>query len=370
MVAGRSTKGQEGAALANLSQSASGCNIPSCQYVVGKRKNTIPTVSSAIPSIDVFANLATRAIESAATGKTGMEVMFDDSHNLHFRIHGEGWDDKVDYRIAKFVLDLQAAVDTIQSEITGYNVSREDRIIVKVQHKLGSSDLWVEVGSLLKRMTKNLTPNQKVLLISLSIMTIGGCYCTSKYLDYRKEIDAKIQDEKTKQELVHVIAVQEARREELERPLRSLLHHLGEHDTILVPAVPDPMTKEEAKKLFPRKARSGVSLGYFDAKYVITSIDFEGDLPAVHLSLENHPLKAELKLTDPDLDRFYGDLRKLQSIHGAEVEMELQVTAKYSASGIREAEVVGIGPVRPNSLSILDVSPKDASKLPSSSAAP
>jgi hypothetical protein len=254
-------------------------------------------------------------------------------------------------------LELQSALDRIQNEIFDFNVPPEHRLLIKVRHEKGSSDLTAEIGSLLKKMVGNLTTKQKTLLISLSILAVAGYFTTSKILDYKAAVAESAADELTKAKLIEVIDRQHTRLEESERPVRTLVHAMDAADTIKLPAFKDALTKDEAKKLYPRKARTAAKTDYVDGKYVIREISYD-DPVTVTVEKDGVVFKAGLLLAATQLDGFYSEIKKLQLTPGSEVELELQITARYSGTGIREASIVGVGTPRDSSVTIASVMPK------------
>lgn len=98
--------------------------------------------------------------------------------------------------------------------------------------------------------------------------------------------------------------------------MRSLVHKMAPTNKITLPSHEASLDKEQAKSLYPRKARLRVKIDYIDGCYAIANIKCEQD-STVYFNLEidgQQPIRASVDLNPEAADQLYNKTRG-QNLH-------------------------------------------------------
>ena len=305
---------------------------PQVRFIAEKNKQTFETINSMIAD----------AVERMDAGESHVQVDFDKDLVFTIRIKGEDWDERIDERIAKFVIELQDSLDLIHKEAANYEVRKENRVRVKVKIEKGSSLVNVELGEFLSKALGNMTPTQTMIVLLAGVGIAGAAFTTKAVLNYLENVKNKAQDEETKRSLGSALERVATLERDLSAPNRKLVSRMCSDDTIQLPGESEPLTKEQAKALFPRAPRSKKLQGQIYGEFEVVSIDRSELIPALHLADDEREFKAKLPIQGDRLKAFFEQLERdtEKRMHGT---FKLQLTVKYTAKGITDAVVDDVG---------------------------
>ena len=268
------------------------------------------------------------------------------------RVRGHSWDGSIDYRGAKYILELQKAINDIYlSTVQGKRLRDLSKLVtVKVKVVEGSSIFEIKLYEILKLMVGNMSSEQTTLIAICCIFSAAGYLTIRKILDYKKAIITNAQQNQLTETAINKLtgalnkSIDVIQRKDLEAPNRKLIGRLEEDDTIQFHGQTEISVKE-AKKLYPRKEKSALVGGHFDDKYIITMINLEKQPIQFHLKKGDFEFKAEAELTNKDIEQIAKDLEiswkdKLDFI------LPLHVFIHYNNNGIFSASVQGTGDPR------------------------
>lgn len=71
-----------------------------------------------------------------------MPISLKGSFPISIHIRGDGWDKRIDKRIAQYVLNLQSAMDDILEEYA----PGSEKPLLKVESRDGSSNTWADIS--------------------------------------------------------------------------------------------------------------------------------------------------------------------------------------------------------------------------------
>lgn len=94
-------------------------------------------------------------------------IEFDKNLAVEIRICGSSWDGAIDYRGARFIIDLQDAVVKTASELLDNEPSLQElrkKVTVKVKVVKGSSLFQINIGDALKAMVAAMSGTQLTLI--------------------------------------------------------------------------------------------------------------------------------------------------------------------------------------------------------------
>lgn len=275
----------------------------------------------------------------------GLVPVIDPDLILVIKLKGRSWDGLVDVRVARYVLELQAAIDRARREASP---DQTDRPLIKVQVRDGSTDLAARALELFNNLVGTMTDTQKFVIALSVIGVVFGHYSLKAILAHfdtrqRRQLDST-QGTHTVDELNKTLrfAIEKI---DAEKPVRTLIHGMQSADTITLPAQPAPLTKEEAKERYPRKPRVTPIDVVIDAEYHVESVALQQPVK-LSLQIGDHEFRATLSplLNTDDQAAFLAKVKTALET-ATSVRVPLQINAKVNDDGVIAAVIVGIGKV-------------------------
>ena len=191
-----------------------------------------------------------------------MPISLKGSFPISIHIRGDGWDKRIDKRIAQYVLNLQSAMDDILEEYA----PGSEKPLLKVESRDGSSNPWADISEILNIVFSKM--NDVEIFISF-IMAIAGCcgyFILSRYQDRKEHVE--LENEKTKQfymlnkSVIDAIRLLRGEADEnsdkyagYERPMKNLINRTDDRDTIEIGDNNELIPAEIAKKCGPKRAQ-------------------------------------------------------------------------------------------------------------------
>ncbi len=269
------------------------------------------------------------------------------------KIKGKSWDGFIDWRLAKFILDMQKAVNKIFKD-SGLELSQEEKNALAIKFKIseGCSLIEIKPGKAIQALLDKMTGKQKTALGIILILAVTSYLTYGRFIDYKSQIESKTQDEITKRELIQLSREVSSRLDDYEKPMRRLVAKLNDNDTIIISSRNVELTKEQLKKDYPHKPKSIPKTVYIDGTYVVTSIRYPGDSVRITIESGANRIDCGVALSEEDLASLY-EKAKEQHHEGCEFEMPLKITAKFSKTGgIKDAVIFGLGAPRDKSINL------------------
>lgn len=308
--------------------------------------------------IKTFDELIEYAVKNCIDNKPIERIEIEDEINVKIVICGESWSEYVDYRCANYIINLQSEINKLIKEYISegkkeYNLIKKNAII-KVKVDKGSSIINIDILESVKFIFGIMTNTQIFALCAISIASAVGYMSLVKFLQYREKILTKVEDEKTKKELISLFGSLNKRFDELEKPVRSLIQGMEENDKITLPGSSEPIEYYEAKRLYPRKPRTRQFDGYIDDEFLITDIKLE---TPVHVTLEKGGIsfKALVDLPEGMVEEFYNTLEEKHKNKEMPFSIGLQIKASFTERRINSATIQGIGASREGSRDITEI---------------
>lgn len=312
------------------------------------------TENEDVRNIHNFDELFLLAVDMERKGAL-MRVSVEGNFPISIHIRGDGWDKRIDKRIAQYVLALQSAMDDILEEY----VPGSEKTLLKVESREGSSNPWVDISEILNMAFSKMSDIQIFVSFIIAISGCCGYFIWSRYQSRKEHIE--LERERTKQSYIANNSVIKAIRilcnkadknsdkyAEYERPMKNLINHTGDRDTIEIGDNGDPMPAEIAKKCGPKRAqRSFERTTYADGNYTVNSRRYDEGEIVLELLQSDIVVSGYLNsLDDRDRDAFIQSLDKHEKEDDLPFNMALQLNIIHTARIIKYAEIVGEGAPR------------------------
>ena len=121
---------------------------------------------------------------------------FGEGFNLHFKLVGESWQGKIDYRVGRFIQDLQRDILGIYNDVTGERLTLQkkyedlEKVVVTIEVRKGSLDVLAKFDKVLTAMVQSMTGDQLMYtMLGLGVLIAGGYIFKS-----RTERKAKLEE--------------------------------------------------------------------------------------------------------------------------------------------------------------------------------
>lgn len=296
-------------------------------------------------SINTYDDLLAYAAQCLDKTKDLEDIEIGAGLNFQIIVSGPSWSGEIDYRLAKYIIEIQHAINKNFRETCGEDLpDYKDRIVVRVKVEDGSLKAFVKIDEVLRALFENMESRHKLYL---GIFIVAACAGVFSYTTYGRIVDKQRSLAANEQHLARMERMFTKIADKLpeaERPARALVSKMEEQDTILLPGHDDSLNVVQAKEIYPRKQRSKISNSYIDGLYIIKAIKFDDP---VRMTIEQGPHRFEcfVSLNDEDLAIVY---KKAKGLHagGGEFEMDLKINAKHTDREIKEATVYGLGEKR------------------------
>lgn len=277
---------------------------------------------------------------------------------LSARIDGNEWDQKIDVRLAKYVLLLQDSFDGLLEEY-GDEEAFEEPLKVRLEVHKGSSIPWAKIVDQLQHLVTPMTPEMTFISVMTAIAAIGGYYFFSRYrdsADKKMEIEGEAavldKHEETKRQAIDALRtiaeLNQTAFRGYEKPPAHLTRCLEEGDTIEFAGEP-PLAAEVAKKMAPKKLpRTPSETTYADGSYLLKRINYTEGEPVLDLAQGPHEIKGYIsQLSDEDAKALFDGIR-MRELSGEKLPMTLavQVNVSHTARNFKFGSIVGTGAPR------------------------
>lgn len=298
------------------------------------------------------------------------QLEFADDFIVKIRLKGDQWDGKIDYKIARFVLNLQHSVFNVYNKTTtkkiSYKSSSEDleKLKIKVEINKGSTELIVAFTELLK--TIQAMPSNIGAYALIGIGGLCGFYALkgtiNGFHERAKEI-AKIQAEKdirlaeieTQNKFSEIVGLSLKAISESARATSDLAKSLSDSDTITVNNT--EMSKKEAIDAYylqedeDDQEESMPLTAKIDEKYQIKAAFMEKQ--EVQLSFKGiKSFKATTKdMPSRDKESLYRQCAEADML-AISPSVQLQINVSIKEGVIEHASIIKIDEPRPGVISI------------------
>jgi len=134
-------------------------------------------------------------LKTLKEGERPETVCAGDGFNLTFAVDGPGWGPEIDYRVGRFVYEMQRDAMSMYTDITGKRISFRNRhediepVLVTVKVRKGSLELCVELARYFTEITRNMDTHTAWLVFGVSTLLCGG-YVFKKYSDRKEKLGA------------------------------------------------------------------------------------------------------------------------------------------------------------------------------------
>lgn len=298
------------------------------------------------------------------------DLHFSDDFTVKIKLKGDQWDGKIDYKIAKFVLNIQNSVLNIYNKtspkmITYKSIPEEfDKLKIKVDIKNGSTELVIAFNELLQTIQSLPTDIGSTILIGFGALcgiytlkgTINGFHERAKEISrIEAERDKRLAEIETQNKFADIVKTSLHIVSENSKATYELAKNLSENDIFIVNQI--NMSKSEALEAYyvPETEDSSD-----EPKSLTVKIDEEYQVKAAFMEKQEVQLSfrgaKSFKATTRDMQQQDKELLYKQF---AEADMlaispsiRLQINAIVTEGTIAHATIVKIGAPRPGFLSI------------------
>lgn len=292
-----------------------------------------------------------RFAENLIEGKSKInDAEITEGLDFEIKLKGNIWDGSIDFRIAKYILDLQKAIDTILKD-ADIPIDKNTRPIVKFRVEKGCSLIEVKISDAVKYIMENMSGKQKTFIAIVAILSTVGYFTTSKIIDYQN----KIAEQKTNQTIINSYdhAFQEVIKKipDYEKPMRGLTNNLEKNDTIKSSVNGEKLTKTEIKKQYPGKSKFKAENVYIDGNYLITAIKLETG--AITIEEGTHSYDCLSSLTNQELTDLFNKVKNAYTQKKG-FTLDLRISAKYfkGSNSLKNLVIYEIGSPRKGAQSI------------------
>lgn len=289
--------------------------------------------------------------ENVLEGKSKIgTIEITDDLDYKIKLKGTIWDGSIDFRIAKYIIDIQKTIDSILKD-ADIPLDKNNRPIVKFRVEKGCSLIEVKISDAIKYIMENMSGGQKTFVAVIAILSTVGFFTTTKILEYKEKVDQNQTNQvilqsydKAFQEVIKKVP-------SYEKPMRGLTSNLEEKDTINNSLTGEELSQTEAKKQYPGKSKFKAQNVYIDGNYLITAIKLETG--AITIEDGGNHFDCLSSLTNQELKDLFD---KVQTAYTQKqgFKLDLKITAKYfkGSNTLRDLVIYEIGAPRSGSQTI------------------
>lgn len=274
------------------------------------------------------------------TDKPVVKLEVENWENFSYYIPDASLDSTVPANVMAGLVDLQQSLYKIYAFIkTGTLDARcltaEERSALELKFKVqsGSSDITAEIINIIKEMTKDMSANQKTILVLGTLIILFGAPIWKHYIDRNAEME-------TARLLASKIPNYEILRNEADQAKASLLKASAELPSG-VTIYGHHLSQEEIKQV-TKQTRNQSQKIHLDGSYKIIKVDMTND-PLIKIRIES--VETPGKLFNTVLERDLFSEAKLQAIQAAEWSrkpIRLSIDAVLLNNIISAAEITDV----------------------------
>ena len=294
------------------------------------------------------------------SGEAEMQpVILSDNFNYHIRLHGEFWDEKIDYRIAQLVLELQKAIKDIYNETSGevldLNKIDDDikELLIKVTLKKGSADIVAALKGAFEKMINKMNGKEAVISVAIIASAFLSYYSYDRHMNYKEKALQYTNQAQVVEKLSEIALSQADIIERSQVPTKIIINKMKEHDTIEFVNKGKRFTFEESKDLFPRKPRTKPDNYYIDDEYIVLGINFDEE--NVHLDKNGYDFWANYNDLSSEDVRTMHNVFEQSRPNRVLPKLNIQLTARVKKGKLYSAIATGLGEKRNGSTNINDL---------------
>jgi hypothetical protein len=281
---------------------------------------------------------------------------------LRLKLKGEKWKGVFNKSIARFLIELDGAVEKeLQRNGVDVQAGQDGLVVLRIEE--GSLEAFLEFGPKLLKAFRKMTPREQITL-SMVLLAAIGVWKSDAIIDSlnKPEIDKIASQEKVEMIKEVVQAVNENTRE-LQKPMRSLIKTMDENDTIILPGMEKDMKAEMAADELVKGTRSAKKNFYIDHPYIVQALSTKNPNNwTITLKYGEVSFVAKLQLTEDEMKTLLKDFQEAHS-KGQNIAPDLHINAEITSKGVKSASVVSMGKPRALSKS-LAIALKEADALP------
>jgi len=302
-------------------------------------------------------------LEHALSVHNGWEeikkIELSDNFNYHIIIKGVGWDGQFDQKVSEIVLGVHGAVIAAYANAEGLSnrsaslkYKKEIRVTATVEE--GSCDLSIEVAKALQVAFEKMDGTQALIGLSVICATALTGYGLKKAVDYMKDKNKLLHDQKMKeldatekaellklsnQNIDNVIKGNIEVLKAAQKPVEALVNVISEEDQVTVTSSNVTFSKKELKKNVEVPDIETPMTYYVDGEYIIREWkhydELSGAIEKDGIILKN----IEVLLNDEEKESLAKLVNTLDKVN-------LQVTVTVQNNKAKAVTVIGIGSLR------------------------
>lgn len=316
--------------------------------------------------ISNYEQFKSKVLNEVRTLTQFQDLSFDDDFSISIRLKGEKWDGLIDYDVAQLVSSLQ---DTIFEayKSTAYDNPKYKRIpkeirkqiYVKVKLEKGSSYFEIQLGQVLEAFLLNMNGEHKVALGAIvAFLICSALYGISK-IQSEASIQKSILDSAEKQSLTSVANKALDRLGESYRAIGTLEKLMDEKDEVEFVQSGQRVNKPTLQQLAQASVidDSKPQKHSVDGEYSVEIINKAEDVIRIGQgeALFDSSTKA---LSDNYISEIH-DVFKKAHINNEPAMMNLRVTVTIKDGKILDSHIIGTGPKREDSVTLIDLLNKE-----------
>lgn len=290
-------------------------------------------------------------------------TLVGDNFKFSTRVEGEGWSQKVDTRIARYVITLQDTMDEMLAEHSPA-AYEEAPPRIRVELKEGSAIPWVEIKDFAVHLFTPMTNEQSFYLALSGLLATAGYFYLARILKYKADRHAEnaknealsLHEQTKLAQLAAFETFAKTNQEKIqpyERPAKTLVNMLEPDDKIGFmhrdeEKDEEGYTREAARKGVPKRLpRTEEQTSYADGDYLLKTISFTEGEPVLYLSQGGIDIKAYTAgLSGDDTKDLIEDIALRQLEEELPMEIKVQLNVRHTARRIKHGSIVGTGEPR------------------------
>lgn len=308
--------------------------------------------------INSFNELLQAGVDAIAEKIDPKDISFSDDFVIQIKIQGESWDGAIDYRGAKFIIDLQRAVIRSYNEINDTDIHPRilnDLVTVKVRVREGSSIYEILIDKFFNIVVSNMTGPEILLMFGITAACATGYLTKRLVLQHKERLAQMNHTQELADRLSGTIdkALDIIERKNIDAPPKKLIGRLSENDLIQLPGR-EPLPPDQAKELYPKKQPPRISDGFFDDNFKVLEINTEKRPILLKLDKEGYKFWAEARIEPEDVERL-SDNFKTAVNNNQDLTIDLHLYISFDDKKIKDASIQEIGPPRENTKRFSDL---------------
>jgi len=288
-------------------------------------------------------------------------IEISDDFVIKIVIKDDEWSDplRLDYRIANIILRLQSDIlgfyNTASDErVTYKNIYNNPDLVVKVEVKEGSTEIFASVKNIVNKVFKDMNPKQKLIAlgITLAIVATGGtAWVGMDYIDYLKTTKIAELDSRHQTRAIEALETTQLALINNQRTPSYLASNV-KSGTVQIGSE-EPITGKELKEIAKTDIQQNEISCNIDDVYLVAKYDFKA--LQVYLEGGTIPFWASVDyLDDPSRVELRGIADRAIDTKTVQ-RASLQITVTIQNDSIKHAAIVGIGDKRPNSKKLAEL---------------